>query len=322
MNHDKLNLDTLTSLFADEDKAIEFVESLLWPDGPVCPHCGVLNGAYKLTSHSKGNGKRSIRRGLWKCGGCRKQFTVRVGTVFEESKLPLRKWLMAIHMMCCAKKGVSSHQIARQVGCTQKTAWFLNHRIREAMKLEPMASLLGGSGQSVEADECYIGGKPRPGSGQKSKRGRGTAKTPVAVLVERDGRAHARVVENVDAAELKGAIRQLVDSQSKIVTDDFASYHGIGDEFAGGHSVVNHTAKQYVNQDGEHTNTAESFIALIKRGHYGIFHKLSKKHLGRYVNEFSFRWDHRKTSDGSRMVEAIKGAEGKRLMYREPIVQE
>jgi transposase-like protein len=164
-SNDKLNLDNLTWPFADEVAAIRFVESLLWPDGPVCPHCGQLNEAYRLQSHSEGNGKRAIRKGLWKCGGCRKQFTVRVSTAFEESKLPLRKWLMAIHLMCCAKKGVSSHQVARQIGCTQKTAWFLCHRVRECMKLEPLAGMLGGAGKTLEADETHVGGKPRNGTG-------------------------------------------------------------------------------------------------------------------------------------------------------------
>lgn len=154
MPHDTLNLNTLTPLFADEDKAIAFVESLLWPDGPVCPHCGEVDNAFRLTSRSQGNGKRPIRKGLWKCSGCRKQFTVRIGTIFEESKLPLWKWLMAIHLMCASKKGISSHQVARQIEVTQKTAWFLTHRIREAMKQEPLASMLSGT---VEADETIEG---------------------------------------------------------------------------------------------------------------------------------------------------------------------
>src|SRR5262249_7106025 len=131
IDHDKLNLETLTRVFSDEDAAIQFVESLLWPAGPVCPHCGTVDKAYKLTSHAQGKGKRTIRKGLWKCGSCHKQFTVRMGTIFEESKIPLRKWLLIIHLMNCSKKGVSSHQIARQVGVTQRTAWFAAMRVRE-----------------------------------------------------------------------------------------------------------------------------------------------------------------------------------------------
>lgn len=308
-----LNLATLSKLFADENAAREFLESKLWPNGPVCPHCGVIDRAYRLTA--KPGSRHPVRPGVYKCRDCRKQFTVRVGTIFEDSHIPLCKWLMAIHLMSSSKKGISSLQISRELGITIKSAWFLTHRIREAMH-DGFTGPLGEGGKTVEADECYVGGKPRHG-GPKSKRGRGTSKAPVAVLVERDGRARAKPVEFVDARTLKGEIRENVSRDAKIVTDDFGAYRGIGREFAGGHSVVKHSTKQYVNADGEHSNTAESFIALLKRGHYGVFHVMSRKHLHRYVNEFSFRWNQRKVTDGERMVAAIEGAEGKRLMYHQ-----
>lgn len=315
MSNDELNLATLAKIFADENAARTFLESKRWPNGePVCPHCKSMS-AYTITPKT---GSKT-RPGVWKCKECRKQFTVRVGTIFEDSHVPLRKWLMAIHLMTSSKKGISSHQISRELGVTIKTAWFITHRIREAMRKEPMASMLGTAGQTVEADESYVGGKPRKGTGPH-KRGRGTKKTPVTVLVERNGNAIVRPVPRIDASELRGALRDMVDPSAKIVTDDFTSYRGVGRDFAGGHSIVRHSAGQYVNKAGEHTNTAESFFSLLKRGHYGTFHKLSKHHLHRYCDEFAFRWDHRKVTDGERMVAAIQGSEGKRLTYREPVL--
>jgi transposase-like protein len=310
MKDKDLNLATLSPLFADEYAARHFIESKLWPNGPVCPHCG-HNDAYTLKP--KMESKKPVRAGVYKCVKCRKQFTVRIGTIFEDSHIPFRKWLMGLHLMTSSKKGVSSHQLSRELNISIQSAWFLSHRIREAMAENPEGGLLGGT---VEVDETYVGGKPRKGTG-KHKRGRGTKKAPVVVLVERDGKARTTRVDRVNAKELKGAIRAHVKKDAKIVTDDLNSYKGIGKEFEGGHSTVNHTAGEYVNSDREHTNTAESFFALLKRGHYGIFHSLSKQHLQRYANEFAFRWNNRKVTDGERMVEALKGAEGKRLMYRE-----
>ena len=306
-----LNLATLTHLFADETAARDFVESKIWPDGPICPHCQSKE-FYKITS--KPGTKNPVRPGLYKCKSCRKPYTVRMGTIFEDSHLPFSKWLMAFHLMTSSKKGVSSLQISRELGVKMKTAWHLTHRIRLAMQLPDGEPPLKGT---VEADETYVGGKPRYKG--TSKPGRGTNKTPVAVLVERDGNVRVTHVENVTSDTLVENICVNVDSTAKIVTDEFASYTGLGAAFGGGHAVVNHRAKIYVNIDGEHVNTAESFNALLKRGHYGIFHQLSKKHLHRYCSEFEFRWNHRKITDGERMVEAIKGVKGKRLMYVQPI---
>lgn len=317
MSDKNLNLSTLAELFADEDKAREFLEEKLWPGGPVCPHCKSDNGAYILTP--KPGSKTPVRKGVYKCKACRKQYTVRVGTIFEDSHIPLRKWLMAIHLLTSSKKGISSLQIQREVGVTYKSAWFMTHRIREAMTETSASPSLGGPGTSVEVDETYVGGKPRKGTPKDEvKRGRGTRKTPVVVLVERDGNAVSHPVRTVRAYELRKVICDNVEASSKIVTDEFTSYAGIGKKFAGGHSTVCHSAGEYKNEDGEHTNTAESFFALIKRGHIGAFHQMSEKHLHRYVTEFTFRWNRRKITDGERMVDAIKGAKSKRLYYNQP----
>lgn len=323
-----LNLATLTKLFHNEDAAREWLEEKRWPNGPVCPRCGCTN-VYKLTA--KEGSKHPVRPGVYKCPQCRKaktadQFTVRIGTIFEESKIPICKWLMAFHLMTSSKKGVSSHQLARELDITVKSAWFLSHRIREAMKKEPVAGMLSGT---IETDEAYVGGKPRPASGQwgaPAKRGHGTKKKPVQVLVERDGNAVCQPVAKVAGTRLKGEIRRLVNKDSMIITDELPGYRGIGKEFTGGHRSVNHGFKEYARRDSDGvivtTNTAESFFAILKRSHYGIHHSMSREHLFRYCNERSFMWDHRKLTDGERMVAAIVGAEGKRLMYREPVANE
>lgn len=305
-----LNLSSMTAILADEDRSREFLESKRWPDGkPVCPHCG--GEGYALTP--KPDSKRPGRKGLKKCKACRKQFTVRVGTIFEESKIQIRQWLMAIHLMTSSKKGVSSHQIARELGITQKSAWFVCHRIREAMRQEPLASMLKGS---VEMDETYVGGKPRY-KGQ-SGRGRATRKKAVVALVEREGRVRSFPIDHVNYATLHAAAHRNVDENATMFTDELIGYVGLDQHFAG-HHTVKHSAKEYATRGPNGipvtTNTVESYFALLKRGHYGVFHHYSKKHMKRYCDEFSFRWDHRKVSDGSRMVAAIAGAEGKRLKY-------
>lgn len=309
-----------------EDKAREFLESKRWPDGvPFCPHCG--GEGYALTAKPKS--RRPGRPGLKKCKVCRKQFTVRVGSIFEDSKIPLCKWLAAFHLVTSSKKGISSHQIAREIGVTVKSAWFLTHRIRECMKLEPYDSMLSGS---VEADECYVGGAPRHknNSGadplpRQNTRGRAqmSNKKPVMVLVERDGNSVGFPIQHADAPTLKTAVRKLVDKSATLYTDDAVMYHGLGKEFEGGHHTVNHSAHEYVRYDENgmtyaSNNTAESWFALLKRSHYGIHHQMSAKHLHRYCTERSFMWNHREVTDGERMVAAIEGAEGKRLFYRMP----
>jgi transposase-like protein len=293
-----MNLIELSRL--TEDEAREYIESICWPKGAVCPHCGNATGNYLLKGESTKPGTR-------KCKSCRNLFSVTVGTVMHRSRLPINLWLMAFHLMCSSKKGISALQLKRELGITYKTAWFLCHRIRAAMKENPLAYFLDGI---IEVDETYVGGKAKPGS----KRGRGTSKTPVVVLVSRKGRAYSKPVERVSAKELKGAIRDMVDKSARIMTDEWKAYQGIGKEFAGGHETVNHGEDEYVRGD-VHVNTAESYFALLKRGVHGIFHHVSRGHLGRYCDEFSFRWDHRKVTDGERTIAAIRGAGGKRLMY-------
>lgn len=309
-----LNLASMSAMFSDEDKAREFIESRRWPNGDVfCPRCGE-HGAYKITS--KPESKTQVRPGLYKCKACRKPFSVRIGTIFEESKIPLCKWLMAIHLMTSSKKGISSHQIARELDVTVKTAWFLTHRIRECM--EQGASLFEGV---VEQDECWIGGKPRPKHGhpRPSRLSSETTKQPVAVLVERNGeRAYCRPIDSATVSELR-TIARMASTESILMTDGAQQYNLYSGEFKA-HYSVNHTAGEYVRKVGEsllaHNNTAESFFALLKRGHYGIFHHLSKHHLPRYCNEFSFRWTKRKVSDGHRMMAVLEKVEGRRLKYK------
>lgn len=290
-----------------EDEARGILEKIRWPKGPVCPHC---NG--KEVTRLEGESKKT-RDGVIQCNGCRGQFSVILGTVMHGSHITLRQWVQAFHSMCSHKKGVSALQLQRNLGLgSYRSAWHLAHRIRFAMKEEPLASALKGT---VEVDETYIGGKSHGG-----KRGRGAPKkTVVLALVERDGRVKSKPVETISAKELKGAIRENVDKSAQIMTDEFLSYRGIGREFDGGHKTVNHGKGQYAKGKNFeiHINGAESYFALLKRGVHGTFHHVSKKHLSRYCDEFSFRWGQRKVTDGERAVTAIKGSEGKRLTYHD-----
>jgi transposase-like protein len=231
----------------------------------------------------------------------------------EDSRIPMRHWCWAFWQLCSSKKGISAKQIQRQTGLSYKSALFLLHRVRFAMADMEGVRLSG----TVEADESYIGGKPRI-KGPHNKRGRGTAKQPIFSMVERGGRVTSRVVADVTASTLKGAIREVVDSESRIMTDELNSYRGIGTEFAGGHRIVRHSIGEYSRGEA-HCNTAESVFALVKRGMYGVYHNVSKRHLHRYLAEFDYRWNSRKIDDGERTIRAMKRGEGKRLMYREPV---
>jgi transposase-like protein len=297
----------------DEDQARAYFESRRWPNGPACVHCGSVD-VYRL-------GGKATRPGLLECKDCRKQFSVTVGTVMEDTHLPLSVWAKAFHYLASSKKGFSALQLQRNCGIgSYRTAWFLAHRIREAMRCEPLASKLQGD---VQVDEAYIGpnrhGKRRRAGDEKRKPGRGTTKHPVLVLVETDGNAHSQPIERIDAKTLKAAMQERIDPSARIITDELRSYPQAAAGFAGGHQTVCHSQDEYKNAEGFHTNTAESFIALMKRGVYGTFHHVSKKHLHRYCAEFSFRWNGRKVSDSERRDEAVKGAEGKRLYYRHPV---
>jgi transposase-like protein len=301
----------------DDDQARAYFETLRWPNGPACVHCGSVN-VLRLQGQAH-------RPGLLECRDCRKQFSVTVGSVMEDSHLPLATWAKAFHLMCSSKKGISALQLQRNLGLgSYRTAWFLAHRIREAMKCEPVAGLLKGA---VQVDEAYVGGKPRPKSaaqqakgGRPRKRGRGTSKTPVLVLVETDGAAVSQPIKQVTADTLKAAMHQCIHPSATIVTDQFVSYPNAASGFAA-HQTVQHNVQEYVNADGFHTNTAESYFALLKRGVHGTFHHVSPKHLSRYCDEFSFRWNGRKLEDTERTAAAISGAEGKRLMYKNPATE-
>jgi transposase-like protein len=307
--------NTNLPIFNDEDTAREFLESKIWANGVRCPHCK-NEGAYKLTP--KADSKTPVRKGVWKCKACRKQFTVTVGTIFEDSRIPLSKWFLAIHFMCASKKGVSAHQLHRELKITYKSAWFMAHRIRFAMAEQPLATMLSGT---VEVDETYIGGKAKNmhASVRREKiKGRGVvAKAPVVTLVERAGRVRSQHMPTVTQHNLRAAMRECVDPRANICSDESALYNGVNEEFAS-HETVNHHKGEYV-RDAAHVNTSESFHALLKRGVHGVYHHWSQQHLHRYLSEFDFRFNARKMKDGERTLEALKGVKGKRLMYRDPV---
>jgi hypothetical protein len=302
-------VDKIPLACSDELAAVEFLESQRWGNAVGCIFCGSVE-VYKMTDPK--TGKRN-KRFLWRCRDCGKQYTVRIGMVCEESRIPLRHWCYAFWRASTSKKGVSALEIKRHCQISYKSALFLMNRIRFAMAPDPDSPKLNGT---VECDEMYIGGKPRYKG--VSKRGRGTDKTPVFVAVEREGQIRRRVVADVTGQTLKAAIREEVDRQARIVTDEYLGYVGIGEEYAGGHETVCHSTKEYARGD-VHTNTAESSHALVKRGIMGIYHNVSREYLHRYLWQFDFLWNHRKLNDGERTEIAIRGAEGKRLLYKGPV---
>lgn len=302
----------------DETVAVEFMEKQRWGDTPACPQCGSLDVA-KMTDGKGGRNKRY----LWRCHDCKRQYTVRIGTIFEDSRLPLKHWCYAFWAACAHKKGVSALQISRQCLISYKSALFLMHRIRFAIAKPKHHRQLRGI---VEADETYVGGKPRHDkkwrnrknkNGRATKAGRGTKKTPVVALVERGGDVRAKVVTNVTAKTLKKIMPKEIDQSAHLMTDEWRAYRPVGKYFAS-HNVVKHTMGEYARGDVT-SNTVEAFFALLKRGVYGTFHAVSKKHLHRYVSEFEYRWNTRQLTDGERIAVAIKASEGKRLIYRQPI---
>lgn len=296
-----MSADLFAPHFHDADKARAYLEALRWPNGPVCPHCGVEGEHYALKGAAH-------RPGLMKCKDCRKQFSVTVGTVFEKSKIPLNKWLMAVHLMCASKKAISSHQIHRMLGVTYKSAWFMTHRIREAMK-PGSTGLMGSGGGVVEADETYWGtskAKPAKARGYEHK-------MKVVSLVERGGEKRSIVVQSVNSKTLRVVLEANVSKSAHLMTDEFGGYKKLGKEFAS-HRFTTHQSGQYA--DGEtHSNTVESSFSLLKRGLIGTFHHVGEQHLQRYVTEFDFRWNHRKVSDRERSDKLLQSIAGKRLTY-------
>ncbi len=294
--------------FQDEDAAFAYVEARLWPHGPICPHCkargdkiGRLQG-------------KTTRAGLRKCYACKKPFTVRIGTIFESSHLPLRYWLQIIHLMGASKKGLATRQIQRMLQCSMKTAWFLGHRIREAMaeKRDLFTPTMGGAGSTIEADETFIGRKP------ETKKVRSIFDMHAVVsLVERNGAARSFHVANIRANTLRAVLTVHASPASNLMTDDRAAYTNIGHNFASHHSV-NHSAGEY-GRGPIHTNTVEGFFSILKRGVYGMYQHVSEAHLKRYLAEFDFRYSNREklgVNDTERAEIALQGVRGKRLTYQ------
>ncbi|MFI4934199.1 MAG: IS1595 family transposase [Caulobacterales bacterium] len=304
-------------IYHDENAARAYLESLLWPHGPVCPHCGVIDKATAM----KG---ATTRPGLYKCKTkeCRKPFTVTMKTVMERSHIPLTLWLLAAHYMAASKKGMSALQLQRMTGTTYETAWFLFHRLREAAR-EVFPSPLGGEGKTIEADETYVGGREKNKHANKRLNvGSGSdGKQPVVTLVERDGRARSFHVANVTAKTVRKVLTTNAHRSSRLMTDGATIYLGVGSEFAS-HGSTDHAKGEYVRDGGDtHSNAAEAYFAILKRGVYGTFHHVSEAHLHRYLSEFDFRWSNREAlgiTDDMRAAELLRGAKGKRLMYRQP----
>jgi transposase-like protein len=291
-------------IFHDETKAREWLEARLWPNGPVCPHCGVVGEATLM------NGK-SHRPGLYQCNACREPFTVTVGTLYERSKVPLHKWLAATHLMMASKKGMSALQVGRLLGLSKKTAWFVCHRIRESLR-ETHTGPLGGANKIVEADETFIGGKA------KNRKNHVPPKEAVFALVERDGRVRSHHVPSVTAKTLRKVLVTQVDRKSYLMTDEAGQYVAVGREFSG-HGTVNHSIEEYVRGGFWHTNTVEGYFSIMKRGINGTYHHVSQQHLKRYLAEFDYRYNERSAlgvSDAERMEKSVQGIVGKRLTYR------
>lgn len=301
-------------IFTDADKAREYLESQRWANGIVCPHCGNAN----QTRITKMEGT-AHRPGLYNCKECREQFTVTVGSVFERSKIALNKWLLATFLMASSKKGMSAHQLHRMLGVTYKTAWFMAHRIREAMTDDLKSGPLGGPGKIVEADTTFVGGKEKNKHASKRTPGNigGKGKQIVHTLVERDGKARSHHLANVSGAELRPLLFTQVDRKSTLMTDTAGGYHQLGKQFAR-HETVDHGKDEYVRGDA-YSNTVEGYFATLKRGIDGTYHHVSEAHLKRYLAEFDFRYNRRAklgVGDSERHDNLLAAIGGKRLTYR------
>jgi transposase-like protein len=312
-----MGTDLTAPIYTDDAAARAHLEGLRWPHGPVCPHCGVVDQATRLAGEAH-------RPGLLECRACRRQFSVTVGTVFERSHVPLHKWVLATHLMSASKKGISAHQLHRMLGVTYKTAWFMAHRIREAMT-DPSPGPIGGEGKVIEADETYIGKaenaaevlKNRKRKVTKSGKSGPAGKRPIVALVERGGEVRAEHMPKVTAKNVRDVLVKHADRRSALHTDESRLYPVVGREYAS-HQTVRHSAGEYA-RDGVHTNTVEGFFGVFKRGFRGIYQHCGEQHLQRYLNEFAFRYDNRVAlgvDDNARAVAALKGIEGKRLTYR------
>ena len=298
--------------FRDDVAARAYLEGLLWADGPVCPHCGVVDHAYATK-----------RPGVYRCAEkeCRKDFTVTMRTVMERSKIALHKWLIGFHLIVSSKKGISAHQLHRTLDITYRSAWFMAHRIREAMRAGGLILPMGGDGKIVEADETYFGRIETPHT--KTTRGRpfiksGKAanKRPIVSLVERGGNVRSFHVAVANKANVHGIVTENIAKESRLHTDESRLYGDAASHFAA-HETVKHSAGEYVRGD-VHTNSAEGFFSIFKRGMKGIYQHCKEKHLHRYLAEFDFRYNARKITDGERAALAVLGIAGKRLTYHQP----
>jgi transposase-like protein len=293
--------------FHNEAAAIARLEAIVWPDGPVCAHCG---GVDRITPVKGG------RIGLRRCGDCKKQFTCKVGTVFESSHVPVHKWFQAAHLLASSKKGISAHQLHRTLKVTYKTAWFIAHRLREAMRDATMAPM-GGAGSIVEVDETFIGrleGQPKGKDGYAHK-------NIVLTLVERGGSARSFHVDSTSVAQIVPIVRANIRRESDLMTDEARHYVGVGQEF-NSHGAVHHAAKEYARGEIS-TNTVEGYYSIFKRGMKGVYQHCAEKHLHRYLAEFDFRYSNRVAlgvNDDARTARTLKGISGKRLTYRNPNV--
>lgn len=299
-------------IYTDANKAREHLQAIRWPNGPICPHCAVVGNAKELEG-------KSHRPGLFKCYACNEPFTVTVGTVFEKSKIPLNKWVFAAHLMASSKKGFSAHQLHRTIGVTYKTAWFMMHRLREAMT-EARSGPLGGGGKIVEADETYCGNGHQSIKGKAARAAGvqygGDHKEKIISLVERDGKVRSFHVPQINGASLKAALHGHIAKDTHLMTDELRMYRKIGREFLS-HETVNHSKKEYARGNVT-TNTVEGYFAIFKRGLMGTFHHISAKHLQRYMEEFDFRYNNRSSlgvNDTERAATLLKGIGGKRLTY-------
>lgn len=312
--------DLYNPIFTDADAAREHLQAIRWPNGPICPHCGNCD----KTTITELAGKAS-RPGLFQCKACRGQFTVTVGTVFERSKIALNKWLLATHLLTSSKKGLSAHQIHRMLGVTYKTAWFMCHRIREAMRDDVATSgPLGGAGKTVEADETYFGNKEGPAPKLTTagrpfiKKGKAAHKRAVIGLVERGGKVRMFHVEKANSETVRQIVVANVSRESIFYTDESRLYTILGTEFKGGHETVRHSAGEYA-RGPVHTNSIEGVFGIFKRGMKGVYHHCGEAHLHRYLAEFDFRYNNRirlGVADVERRDIALAGIEGKRLTYR------
>ena len=320
-----MNLKSIIAKYSDETKAREFFEAQRWPDGTVCPHCGLVGESYRLKG--KEGSKSPVRPGVWKCKGCRKQFTVTKGTIFEDSHISLSTWLMTIHLVCSSKKGISAHQIHRMLGITYKSAWFMVHRLRYAATQDPLATQLNGI---VEVDEAYIGGKRtskarkriaqavKPNERPQDHPSPADGKQAVVAMVQRDGDVRSYHVPRVTAKTIGPILKHNIEYGARIMTDSGTVLHGAIHPRK--HDQVNHNAQEYGRYEGGiciSTNTVEGFFSLLKRGINGTYHHVSPQHLHRYLSEFDFKYSNRKITDGERSIKLIGKSEGKRLMYRD-----